>query len=473
MIRNRMARCGAGALMSAALLTLPASVPAKIDLVTLPARDTTQLTIYQDEDLTLVRETRALTFNEGRNDIQFSWAGTLIDPTSVQIRVVTSPRDFKILDARYPARTSNTVIWTIEAENEGAADIEISYFASGLRWRADYTAVASSDETRMRLEPNFTIFNESGEDFQRAETRLVVGEINLVEAIEDLARRGIVPEERAEEMRRVVSRAVLDHTVAFDMAAAPAMMREAAAEIVREAISEYHLYHVEGKEDLVSGWGKQLPNPRVDDIPIEVSYEYNPGKHGDRVVKFYKFRNDSDHELGDDPIPGGRFYVYSDDGRDGLRFEGTHTNDYVPIGEEVELLLGSDGLVLFENRLMSTQRRNLETNVYGDVTGHETVSVFEYEIRNSRTSTVPVKVTLPFSGDWEITDSTHDYRRVDAQTAEWELEVTGLGKETIRIELLERHGSRGRVTPPVAGPPRPMPGQPTRPTLPTQPTPRR
>ena len=33
----------------------------KVDLVTLPARDTVQLTIYNSADLTLVRESRALT----------------------------------------------------------------------------------------------------------------------------------------------------------------------------------------------------------------------------------------------------------------------------------------------------------------------------------------------------------------------------------------------------------------------------
>ena len=43
--------------------------------------DTVQLTIYNSEDLTLVRETRTVTFKKGVNPLQFSWANTLIDPT--------------------------------------------------------------------------------------------------------------------------------------------------------------------------------------------------------------------------------------------------------------------------------------------------------------------------------------------------------------------------------------------------------
>ena len=56
-----------------------------IDLSTVPARDAVQLTIYNSEDLTLVRETRHVTFKKGANPLQFSWAGTLIDPTSVEL----------------------------------------------------------------------------------------------------------------------------------------------------------------------------------------------------------------------------------------------------------------------------------------------------------------------------------------------------------------------------------------------------
>ena len=64
-----------------------------VDLSTVPSRDTVQLTIYNAEDLTLVRETRRITFKQGLNPLQFSWANTLIDPPrfrSGSRRTVTS-----------------------------------------------------------------------------------------------------------------------------------------------------------------------------------------------------------------------------------------------------------------------------------------------------------------------------------------------------------------------------------------------
>ena len=61
---------------------------ADVDLVTIPRREGTQLTIYNSEDITMVREDRLLTVKPGINRIQFSWANTLIDPTSIDCRIL-------------------------------------------------------------------------------------------------------------------------------------------------------------------------------------------------------------------------------------------------------------------------------------------------------------------------------------------------------------------------------------------------
>ncbi len=71
------------------LLMLATPARARINVVTLPGRDSVQLTIYNSADLTLVKETRFLTFRKGLNRLEFSWANTLIDPTSVEFRALT------------------------------------------------------------------------------------------------------------------------------------------------------------------------------------------------------------------------------------------------------------------------------------------------------------------------------------------------------------------------------------------------
>src|SRR5512147_543502 len=96
------------------LVTLAASAAwAKVDLVTLPPRDTVQLTIYNSADLTLVRESRALTLKEGANSLQFSWENTLIDPTSLEMIPQANADKINIAELDYPPRVKNVGIWDI------------------------------------------------------------------------------------------------------------------------------------------------------------------------------------------------------------------------------------------------------------------------------------------------------------------------------------------------------------------------
>src|SRR5881396_2263620 len=111
---------------------------ARINVVTLPGRDTVQLTIYNSADLTLVKETRTLTFRKGMNKLEFSWANTLIDPTSVEFRALTHADQVEVLDVSFPPRVTNTLEWRINSDFAGEVEVEIRYFTSGISWSADY-----------------------------------------------------------------------------------------------------------------------------------------------------------------------------------------------------------------------------------------------------------------------------------------------------------------------------------------------
>ncbi|MFP6673899.1 MAG: hypothetical protein VB878_02370, partial [Pirellulaceae bacterium] len=160
-----------------------------VDLVTLPKRDTVQLTIYNSEDITLAKETRSITLKKGMNRLQFSWAGTLIDPTSVEFRPLDHADQIEVADTVFLGQKPQHLIWNIQSDFEGQALVEVSYFTSGLTWQMDYVAVSNRHETDMDFRGHVRVFNNSGEEYENAEIRLIVGKINLVEKIADLARR--------------------------------------------------------------------------------------------------------------------------------------------------------------------------------------------------------------------------------------------------------------------------------------------
>ena len=108
-------------LTAALLLALVSSwaIGKNVDLVTLPARDTVQLTIYNSEDITLVKETRFVTLKQGMNKLQFSWSGTLIDPTSVDFRPLQHADQIEVADTTFLGQKPQHLIWNIESQYEG------------------------------------------------------------------------------------------------------------------------------------------------------------------------------------------------------------------------------------------------------------------------------------------------------------------------------------------------------------------
>ncbi|GAJ18305.1 unnamed protein product, partial [marine sediment metagenome] len=111
----------------------PPFAPASaIELVTLPRRDKVQLTIYNSADLTLVRERRNLTLKKGWNWLQFMWANTLIDPTSLSLEPLAQADKIDIQQLVFPARLRELGRWLIRSEVSGQVPFEITYFTSGL-----------------------------------------------------------------------------------------------------------------------------------------------------------------------------------------------------------------------------------------------------------------------------------------------------------------------------------------------------
>ena len=92
--------------------------------------------------------------------------------------------------------------WNVESEMDGEATIEISYFTSGIHWSADYVGIANVDESALSLEGFVRVNNNSGEEYEDAQVRLVVGRINLVQKIAELARIPVAEVEQLEEQTK-------------------------------------------------------------------------------------------------------------------------------------------------------------------------------------------------------------------------------------------------------------------------------
>ena len=436
-------------LLAGLLLAFPGTTQGRINVVTLPARDSVQLTIYNSVDLTLVKETRTLTFRKGLNRLEFSWANTLIDPTSVEFRALTHADEVEVLDVSFPPRVGNTLEWRIQSEFAGEVMVEIRSFTSGISWSADYVAETERTERAMSLAGNVRVNNTSGEDYENARVRLIVGVVRLVEQIAQLARQSEARDRAGKPMTEVLrdKKERLDLYFAFADADASASGSKLGAvldrprEVTKEALSEYFLYTVEGRDTIPTGWGKRLPSFAVPGVPITSYYKFEQERWGDRVIRCCRFTNSVPSKLGKEPLPDGTVKAFRLVTEDRLyALVGRTQVKYIPINEEVELDLGPDQEVLVKPTLMNWVKTDLAFDAQGNVKGWTTKETWEIEVQNSRDIDVVLDIRRNFAGDWALTtDAT--YEKVDASKVKFVVPLEPRQKQKFRYELTVRHGT--------------------------------
>ncbi|MEI8376000.1 MAG: hypothetical protein WCJ35_24520 [Planctomycetota bacterium] len=440
-----------------------------VDLSTVPARQSVQLTIYNSEDLTLVRETRKVSFKPGANPLQFSWANTLIDPTSVQLRFLNHPDKLELLDTTFPHDKPKMLYWNVQSEMDGEATVEITYFTSGISWAADYVCIANPAETDMGLEGFVRVHNNSGEEYEDAQVRLIVGRVNLVEKIAQLAR---VPMnevdnlglEKKKELRYEATRRLSKKSASRAKSGGRGSNGDKDGQeqleekqIIKEGLSEYFIYTIEGTETIRNGWSKRMRSLECTTVPFKIQYRYRPAEYGDQLVRMYLLTNDKDSKLGTTPLPDGMVRVFRQNGQDGLSYLVGQPIKYIPIGDKIELNLGRDPNVIFELVKLRSYRDNIWMQIHGadifkqvgeanvqievnsSVVGWDDRAMFSQRVRNYTAKPIDLEIRRTFPGHivfrGDLAAKNFDY-----QTVEYTATVKPGEKTDLLYEVIQHQG---------------------------------
>jgi hypothetical protein len=450
-----------------------------VDLSTVPSRNTVQLTIYNSEDLTLVRETRKASFKRGVNPLQFSWANTLIDPTSVQLRFLSHPDKLELLDTTFPHDKPQMLYWNVQSDIDGEATVEISYFTSGISWSADYLCIANPAETEVGFEGFVRVQNNSGEEYEGAQVRLIVGRINLVEKIAQLARVGLddvskLGKDRRRELRYKALKDAADdkdkeeadeegegRAIGGEAGGGMGGRQHRPKQIIKEGLSEYFIYTIEGTETIRNGWSKRMRSFEGVTVPFKIQYRYRPAEYGDQLVRMYLLANDKESKLGTTPLPDGVVRVFRNNGRDGLSFLAAQAIKYVPIGDKIELNLGRDPNVVFELVKLRCRRDNIWVQLHGSdiykqvgepkveievnssVAGWDDRTTYSQRVHNFTAKPIELEVRRTFPGHVVfrsgLAAKNHDY-----QTVEYTATVTPGAKADLVYEVVQHQGRNAK-----------------------------
>jgi len=298
------------------------------------------------------------------------------------------------------------------------------------------------------------VTNNSGEDYQNAQVRLIVGQVHILDQIAALAAR---PEPYGRPGSPIVLKGLHGSRKAAMMNAVESLERSAVGdagavmaepkEIVKEGLSEYFLYTIEGTETIPHGWSKRLPSFNADDVPVVNLYKYEEERWGQAVVRMLSFKNDKEHKLGQTPIPGGMLRVYRVTDKDShLSYEGQSSFKYIPIDEDVELNLGPVQTVLVKPTLMDFQTDRFMYDQNGNITGWDEIRQFKVEVNNTRDAPCRVEITRNMATPhWslELKDNAQvAYEKVDLDTARFIVSLNPRSKTEFFYTLTTKHGTR-------------------------------
>jgi hypothetical protein len=422
------------------------------------------LTIY-NVNLGLVKDQRQIKLFKGIGDLRFMDVSAQIIPTSVHIKSLVNPETLQVLEQNYeydllnpqklldkyvgnevklytknphtereevvtatllsnngqpifkigdeitfghPGRiifpgvpenlsAKPTLVWMLENSLPSTQKIEASYLTSGINWRTDYVVTLNDKDDRADLSGWVTVDNHSGATYKNAKLKLVAGDVNRIRD----------KFEYENKMMRVAEAAAKAPTPQFQ----------------EDSFFEYHIYTLERSATVKDNQTKQISLVTANDIPVKKELLYYGANYyyfnrfGDvmsnqKVGVFVEIQNKKEHSLGI-PLPKGTVRVYKADKEGSLQFVGEDSIDHTPKDEKLRIKLGDAFDVVGSRK--QTDWKKIAYDTYE--------AAFEISLRNHKKEDVMVRVVEPIPGDWTMLSSSHEHKKSEASTAEFNIPV--------------------------------------------------
>jgi len=317
-----------------------------------------------------------------------------------------------------------TLRWQINAEKPQKLAAELAYITGGLSWEANYNVVApenanNTTEEKADILGWITIHNQSGTEFPQARIKLMAG---------DVAK--IVPQDFGRNRMLIAMGA--------------SQMVQVDANVTQKAFDDFHLYDLNRTVALRDGEIKQVQFIEAAGVTLKRSYIYDGAQEGlqpytggnvnqeqeyganlgtSKVHIVEEFKNSEANHLGI-PLPAGRVRLYRRDSDTQMEFVGESAINHTPTEDTVKITTGS----AFD--IKGTRR---QSDFHIDQRARFVDETFEIKLTNQKTQPVTVNVLehLYRGNNWQLTQKSTDYTKLDSHTIQFPIPIPAKGESTL------------------------------------------
>jgi hypothetical protein len=305
----------------------------------------------------------------------------------------------RILFPKVPENLTSrpTLVWLLENTLTKPQRIEAAYLTNAINWRSDYVLTLNARDDRADLSGWVTIDNKSGASYKNATLKLVAGDVSRVKDDPELRARVLAKE-------GVVAKA-------------------AAPQFKEEEFFEYHIYTLLRPSTLKNNQTKQISLVAADQAPVKkelvhygqrqyYSSRYSEAVSNLKISVILELQNKKENNLGV-PLPKGVVRVYKQDAEGSLQFVGEDSIEHTPKDEKIRIKMGNAFDVVGTRKQIDWKKLAADT--------YE--AAFEIAVRNHKSEDVVLKLVEPIPGAWTMLSASHEYKKTDAQMAEFTLTV--------------------------------------------------
>lgn len=300
-----------------------------------------------------------------------------------------------------------TLTWIYSNRGEKSHNVEVSYLANNISWKADYVLVLNTNDTSADLSGWVTLDNGSGATYKNAALKLIAGDVHRVK-------------EKREEGRGY---------------RAAEMMMADAPQFNEKAFFEYHIYDLQRRTTIKDNQKKQIRLLEAAGAQVQKELlvsgmkgyftgQYPGQKLKQAVMVNLKFKNTKDNGLGI-PLPAGIMRLYKQDEEGSLQFIGEDRIDHTPRDEEITLEIGEAFDVTAER---------IQTD-YAQRTSRLHESEWEVTVRNHKEEDCTIGIIEPLFGNWKVMNCSHPFKKIDAFTIRFDVDVPKDGEIKVKYRV--------------------------------------